>query len=112
MKVETPKGEIEVELADSAFKKALGLSFRKDGKMLFRFSRDTKTFIDMMLMRKPLHLYFMDSEREIIHVQRAEPWYRLPGKYLHRPEHKYRYLLESFEDLGLEEGDILDFQSA
>jgi uncharacterized membrane protein (UPF0127 family) len=77
--------------------------------MLFKFSRDTGAAIDMMLMRRKLYLYFMNSEREVIHVETAEPWYRLPENFFHRPEEKYRYLLESFEKLDIQEGDVLDF---
>lgn len=100
---------IEAEVADNVFRRGLGLSFRDKGKMLFKFPRDTNAPIDMMLMRDSLHLYFMNSEKQVIHVSEAKPWYELPEKYLHRPESRYRYLLESFEDLGLEEGDRVNF---
>jgi uncharacterized membrane protein (UPF0127 family) len=109
MKIEIKDKEMDVEVADSVLKRALGLSFRKKGKMLFRFPRDVRAPIDMMLMRDPLYLYFMNSEKEVIHVEKAEPWYRLPRKLFYRPEEKYRYLLESFDNLGIEEGDRPEF---
>ncbi|MFB6100331.1 MAG: DUF192 domain-containing protein [Candidatus Nanohalobium sp.] len=109
MKIRTPEGEIEAEVADSILKRAVGLSLRKRGKMIFNFPGKTRAPIDMMLMRRPLHLYFMNSEKEVVHVEKAEPWYRLPGKLFHRPGEKYRYLLESFEELGIDEGDNLEF---
>lgn len=109
MKIKLPDNEISVRVADSVSKRAFGLSFRKEGKMLFKFSRDTRAPIDMMLMRDSLYLYFMNSEKEVIHVEKAYPWYSLPEKFLHRPEDKYRYLLESFESLNLEEGDQVRF---
>lgn len=110
MRVQLPKDEIIVEVADNVSKRAFGLSLRKEGKMLFKFSGDTKAPIDMMLMRDSLCLYFMNSEKEVIHVEKAHPWYKLPGKFFHRPDGKYRYLLESFEDLGIDEGDVLQFE--
>lgn len=110
MEVELSDREIEVEVANTALKRGLGLSLRSKGKMLFVFPSDTRAPIDMMLMRKSLHLYFMDSSGEVIHVKKAEPWYRLPEKFFHRPEEKYRYLLESFEDLEIREGDRPDFK--
>lgn len=109
MKVKLLDKEIEAEVADNVFKRAVGLSFRKEGKMLFKFPREVRAPIDMMLMRNSLHLYFMNSEKEVIHVEKAEPWYKLPGKFLHRPDGKYRYLLESFEKLDIKIGDKLDF---
>ena len=101
--------KINVEVADSVLKRSLGLSLRKKGKMLFEFGREVSLPIDMMLMRDSLHLYFMNSEKEVIHVEKAEPWYKIPGKYMHKPEESYQYLLESFERLDIKEGDKLDF---
>jgi uncharacterized membrane protein (UPF0127 family) len=99
----------EAELADSILKRARGLSFRSSGKMLFRFDRDTLASIDMMFLSEPLYLYFMDSSGEILEVQRAEPWGYHPRTWnLYSPEEPYRYLLESFEKLELEEGDQLE----
>ena len=109
MKIELPEGDVEAEVADSVLKRALGLSFRKSGKILFSFPREVNAPIDMMLMRDSLYLYFMNSEKEVIHMEKAEPWYRLPGKFLHRPDERYRYLLESFEELDIEVGDELSF---
>lgn len=109
MKIKLPDRKVEAEVADTVLKRAIGLSFRTEGKMLFKFPGETRAPIDMMLMRKPLFLYFTNSEKEIIHVEQAEPWCNLPRKLLHRPGEEYRYLLESFEDLGLEEGDRLEF---
>lgn len=109
MKIDIGEREIEAEVADSVWRRALGLSFRSKGKMLFKFPNDTRAPIDMMLMRRKLFLYFMNSEKKIIHVEEAHPWYKLPRKLLHRPEESYRYLLESFEQLDLEKGDKVEF---
>jgi len=110
MKIQLPDKEIEAEVAGKPWKRAAGLSLRKKGKMLFKFPRETRAPIDMMLMRDSLYLYFMNQEKEVIHVEKAEPWYRIPKKFLHRPETKYRYLLESFEELELDEGDKIKFK--
>lgn len=109
MKIKTPEKQVEAEVADTAFKRAKGLSLRAKGKMLFIFSGKTKAPIDMMLMRDSLYLYFLDSGKKVMHAEKAFPWYKFPEKFLHRPEESYRYLLESFEDLGLEEGDSVKF---
>lgn len=109
MEVDIGNRRIEVEKAESVLKRSLGLSLRTSGKMLFVFQRGTRLPIDMMLMRRPLYIYFLNSEKEVMYAERAEPWYTLPKKLLHRPEEKYRYVLESFENLGLEEGDGVSF---
>ncbi|MDY6776871.1 MAG: DUF192 domain-containing protein, partial [Candidatus Nanohaloarchaea archaeon] len=109
IEVELPDGKIEAELADSFFERTVGLSGRSGGKMLFVFPRETRTRVDMMLLSEPLHLYFLDSDRNVIGVQRAEPWSWDPRTWrLYSPSEPYRYLLESFEELDVEEGDSME----
>ena len=111
MEIDTGDKIIEAELADNMLKRAKGLSLRDSGKMLFRFSSDTKASIDMMLLSQPLYLYFMNSDKEVIDVQKAEPWTRNPKTWkLYSPDRPYRYLLESFEELDIEEGQQLEFE--
>lgn len=111
MEIDTGDRIVEAELADTMLKRAKGLSLKEKGKMLFKFSRDTNASIDMMLLSKPLYLYFMNSDKEVIDVQKAEPWTRNPKTWrLYSPERPYRYLLESFEKLDIEEGQQLEFE--
>ena len=111
VEIDTGKRKIKAEVADNVLSQALGLSFRKDGKMLFAFSRNSRAFIDMMLLSKPLYLYFMNSEKEVIEVQEAKPWGFDPRSWkLYRPDSSYRYLLESFEKLDIKEGERLEFE--
>ncbi len=110
IEVEKTGSTIEAELADSILSRAKGLSFRSSGKMLFKFPTDVNAPIDMMFLSDPLFLYFMDSEKKVIEVQKAEPWSWNPKTWkLYSPSDSYRYMLESFEDLGLEQGDRLVF---
>lgn len=102
--------KFKVEVAENVFTRAKGLSLRSEGKMLFKFSRDSRAKIDMMLLSRPLYLYFMDSDRKVIDVQKAEPWSFDPRSWkLYSPGRPYRFLLESFEELGVEEGDEVEF---
>ena len=104
-------GEIfEVELADSLLKKSWGLSRRSSGKMLFVFGFESRPAIDMMLVPEALHLYFLDEEKRVVDVKFAEPWGLDPRTWkIYRPEVDSEFLLESFEDLGLEKGDSVEF---
>jgi uncharacterized membrane protein (UPF0127 family) len=109
MKIQVENQEFDVKIADNILKRAWGLSLKKKGKMLFKFPRPTSSSIDMMLLSKPLYLYFFDSDKELIYSEKAEPWSLSPKSWkLYRPEEKYQYLLESFEDLDLEEGEELE----
>lgn len=101
---------IEADLADSLLKKSWGLSRRTKGKMLFVFIKPGRPAIDMMLVSEPLNLYFLNEDKEVVDVQYAQPWTLDPRSWrLYRPENASKYLLESFEDLDLEEGDTVDF---
>ena len=103
----------EVEVSETFLQRAWGLSLRKEGKMLFKFSKPTKTRVDMMLLSRPLHLYFLNQKREVIEVQKAEPWSWNPRTWkLYSPDKKYSYLLESFEELNLKEGDSIEIEDA
>lgn len=102
--------KIDVELADSFLKRAWGLSRRKEGKMLFKFPRETQAKIDMALLSKPLYLYFFNPDKELIYHEKASPWTWNPKTWsMYSPPGKYRYLLESFEELELKEGDKINF---
>ncbi len=102
-----------VEVAENLLQRAWGLSLRKEGKMLFKFSNPTRTKVDMMLLSRPLYLYFLNQEKEVIEVQKAEPWGWNPKTWkLYRPEQSYSYLLESFEELNLKEGDSIEIEDA
>jgi len=110
MKIEINNKNFDVEVADSFLKRAWGLSRRTEGKMLFKLSRETNAKIDMALLSKPLYLYFFDSDKQLIYKEYASPWTWNPKTWkLYSPERPYKYLLESFEELDLDEGDEIKF---
>jgi len=110
IEIEASKEKFKAELADNILKKSWGLSMRNKGKMFFVFSRPGRPPIDMMLVQTPLHLYFLDESGEVIDRQYAEPWTLDPRTWrLYRPSVDAKYLLESFEQLDIEEGDKVSF---
>ena len=111
IEVDHKNQSFRAEVADNFLFRAKGLSFRSSGKMLFKFPRGTNASIDMMFLSKPLYLYFMNSEKEVVEIQKAEPWSWNPKTWkLYSPDQKYRYLLESFEKIEIKEGDRLSFE--
>lgn len=101
----------DAEIADTFLSKFAGFRLRSEGKMIFKFSEDSKAFIDMMLVPETLYLYFLDSDKNVIEIQKAEPWSLNPKTWkLYRPDKPYRYLLESFEKLELSKDDTLEFE--
>lgn len=111
LQVETPDQSFNVELADTFLSKFFGFRFRSEGKMMFYFSDDVRAQIDMLFVSNPLYLYFIDSDKTVIEVQKAEPWRWNPATWkFYRPDRPYRYLLESFEQLELVEGEKIEFE--
>ncbi|MFB6292501.1 MAG: DUF192 domain-containing protein [Candidatus Nanohaloarchaea archaeon] len=103
--------EFEASVADDVFSHFMGLRFQDSGKMLFEFESGSRGALDMAFVPRPLHLYFMDEDREVFEVGRAEPWTPDPRTWsFYRPEREFHYLLESFEKLDVEEGDRLEFE--
>jgi len=105
------KTGFEAQLADNFVSKFMGFRFCSEGKMFFQFRRDTKALIDMMLVPEPLYLYFIDSDKTVIEVRKAEPWsWNHRTWKFYRSEKPYRYLLESFEELDIDKDDKLEFE--
>lgn len=110
--IEKDGQQFEARLADNLLTHFIGMRFRGSGKMLFRFYSESRPGIDMLLVPKTLHLYFLDEKKVVVDVQKAEPWTLNPSSWsFHRPSEESKYLLESFDQLDLEEGDQLKFQS-
>lgn len=110
IEVEASGNVFEADLADDILRKSWGLSMRTEGKMLFVFERPGRPPIDMMLVQRPLHLYFLGSDKKVVDVQYAEPWTFDPRTWsIYRPEVDAKYLLESFERLDIEEGEEISF---
>ncbi len=111
MRIEFRDETLEAVLADSFLSRAKGMSFRSEGKMLFRFPRESRPMIDMMFLSVPLQLVFLDEDKRVVDIQEAEPWSLDPRTWkLYRPSEPSKYLLESTDFLDIEEGDRLEFE--
>jgi uncharacterized membrane protein (UPF0127 family) len=66
---------MRLETADTLWKKARGLMFRKplgdDEGMLFVFGKECRPMFWMFGMRFPVDMLFLDSERKVVDVKRG-----------------------------------------
>ncbi|RLI99860.1 MAG: hypothetical protein DRP03_02400 [Candidatus Aenigmatarchaeota archaeon] len=63
-----------IEVACSLFKRAKGLMFRKNGRMLFDFKKETKAGIWMLFVKFPLDIVFIGDDQKINKIVRdAKP---------------------------------------
>lgn len=109
-KIKLGSHELLVEIARSPLEKMKGMSFRKEGKMLFVFNGEVRDGLHMATLSIPLQMIFFNSDKEIIEVKRAEPWSTNPKTWnTYRPEDPYGYVLESSEFLDLSIGEEFKF---
>lgn len=110
----------EIEKADSFWKKAKGLMFRKelDNKkgMLFTFENEDLVGIWMLFMRFPIDLIFLDFDKQIVEIRKnIKPVSLNPRTWkVYYPDVPAKYILEINSGVarktGTEIGDILDFK--
>lgn len=109
----------EVEIADSARKKARGLMFRdslpEDYVLLMKFSREGDHKIWMFGMRFPLDLIFLDSDKRVVGIhENVRPLSINPKTWKTYCSEKHaRYVLEArlgtVKKTKTEPGDVLGF---
>ncbi len=91
---------MKLEIADSFWKKARGLMFRKPlGKeegMLFVFKKECRPRFWMFGMRFPLDIVFMDKNREVVDIKKNCPPLTLNPRTwkTYRPIRPSMYVLE------------------
>jgi uncharacterized membrane protein (UPF0127 family) len=104
----------KTEMAESFFRKARGLMFRKslgrDSGMLFVFSRPGRFSFWTPFMRFPIDIVFMDSSKRVVDVREGlGPWRAC------RPRGSARYALElragTARRTGTGTGDLLEFRA-
>ncbi len=101
-----------VEHMTSTFQKFMGLRFRREGRAFFSFPRQTRAALDMLFVRTPLDIAFINADMEVMEIHGAFPLTLHPTTWrLYRPQKPYRYALEVEQGLLQEqdytEGDTL-----
>lgn len=108
--VEANDEKYEMELASSILSKGIGLYFRKEGKMLFKFKRPVSHNINMAFVLDDLYLYFIDKDKKVIKKEYAKRWTKDPRTWKTYSAKNYKYLIESFDTLPLSEGDKIKIE--
>lgn len=110
-KISLGNKSFEVDLADRIWDHFIGMRGREEGKMLFDFGASRNYSIDMFMVKTELHLYFIDSKKEIVEKKKAIPWTWDPRTWrFYSSKQDYVYLLESSAELDFEKGEKLEFQ--
>ena len=95
---------MKIILADTFFKRFMGLMCKKDFEDGLLFTNLTDSSIHTMFMRFEIDVYFIDKNKIIYDKVSLKPW------KFYRPEKQAKYILETKKDkLKLKIGDRLDF---
>ncbi|MFB6076677.1 MAG: DUF192 domain-containing protein [Candidatus Nanohaloarchaea archaeon] len=95
----------DVEVKESVWEKFVGLRFRSEGRAFFRFDRDVYAPFDMMFVRTPLDIAFLDDEMQVMEIHGAYPLTPDPYTWrLYRPDDPYRYVLETEQGMLVDHG--------
>ena len=79
-----------MQVADTMWKRALGLMFRRSGEMIFIFKKDVNFSVWTPFMRFCIDVFFLNENKKTVEIKRdLKPW------RIYRPKNKYRYFFES-----------------
>jgi uncharacterized membrane protein (UPF0127 family) len=110
MKIKLKNSVIEADLADSFWKRMIGLSLSKRKNMLFIMSCESRWSFWMFLVNYPLKMIFIDKNKVVIDKKEAEPLSLNPKSWkTYYPSKPCKYILETPFDLKINVGDKLQF---
>lgn len=98
IRLKIKKRTLNVELADSFFKRAIGLMYRakissKKG-MLFLFNSEGKEGVWMKNMRFPIDIAWIGADKRIVYMLRNIPVCRSFTCKVYKPDSEAKYVLE------------------
>jgi hypothetical protein len=94
---------MKIILADTFFKRLMGLMGKKDFEDALLFTNLTDSSIHTMFMRFEIDVYFLDKNKIIYDKVTLKPW------RFYKPKKQSKYILETKKNkLKLEIGDSLD----
>jgi len=110
MKIKIKNSTIEADMADSFWKKMIGLSFSKNKNMLFIMDYEAKWNFWMFIVRYPLRIFYINSNKMVIDIKEASPLSMNPESWkTYSPKSPCKYILESPFDLKIKIGDRLNW---
>lgn len=110
MKIRIRSSEIEAELADTFWKRMIGLSLSRKKNMFFPLPYEARWSLWMFLVNYRLKMVFIDKDKIVIDVKGAEPLSLDPKTWkTYFPIKPCKYILETPFDLKIRVGDKLNW---
>jgi uncharacterized membrane protein (UPF0127 family) len=106
MKIKLKNSVMEADLADDFWKRLIGLSFSKKKNMLFIMSYEEKWSFWMFGVSYPLNIIFMNKNKEVVDIKKAEPLSFNPETWrTYVPRKPCKYVFETPLNLNINVGD-------
>jgi len=110
MKIKIKNSTIETGIADSFWKRIIGLSFSKKKNMFFPLPYEAKWSLWMFLVRYPIKMIFIDKRKKVIDIKEAKPLSLNPKTWkAYKPKKPCKYILETPFDLKIKIRDKLSW---
>ena len=110
MKIKFKDTSLEADVADTFFKRMMGLSFSKKKNMLFTMDYEYQWPFWMFGVRYALSIVFLDESKEVVDVKRAEPLSLDPRTWrTYTPRKPSKYVFETPLDIKIKIGDRLSW---
>jgi uncharacterized membrane protein (UPF0127 family) len=110
MKVRIKNINVEADMADTSWKRMIGLSFSKNKNMLFEMVYESRWSFWMFGVRYPLNIFFIDRNKMVVDIKRAEPLSLDPRTWrTYSPKEPCKYVFETPFELKIKIGDKLNW---
>jgi uncharacterized membrane protein (UPF0127 family) len=110
MKLKHKNSEIEADVADTFYKRLIGLSLSKKKNMFFTLSYEARWSLWMFLVRYPIKMIFIDKDKIVVDIKEADPLSLNPKTWkTYIPKKPCKYILETPFDLKIKIGDKLSW---
>ena len=110
MKIKHKDSVIEAEVADTFYKRLIGLSFSEKKNMFFPMPYESKWSLWMFLVKYPIKMIFIDKNKVVIDIKEGKPLsLNLETWKTYSPKKPCKYVLETPFDLKIKIGDKLNW---
>ena len=110
MKIKHKNSSIEADVADTFYKRMMGLSLLEKKNMFFPMPYESRWSLWMFLVNYPLKMIFIDKNKIVIDVKEGKPITSDPKTWkTYVPKKPCKYILETPFDLNIKIGEKLNW---
>jgi len=110
MKIKLKNSTIEADIADTFYKRLMGLSLSEKKNMFFPMPYQYRWSLWMFLVKYPIKMIFIDKNKVVIDIKEGKPITPNPDTWkTYSPGRPCKYILETPFDLKIKVGDKLNW---